>query len=296
MFGLQSKTLFYRCFALALAVIGQSSCIDMGQEPVEFPLLLAGTAPTQINLPSGQIELSSAQVAFGPLYLCAGASAGDLCEVSRAEWLGTAVVDILSPTPVLAGNITGTSGPVLSWMYDLGISSQLSASKPFVLPAAQRLGGKSLIVKGRARVDGQEIPFSVAVAVEQTEDTELGIPVVRKSVSDRFFRELGAESDALLVRFDPAALFATSNLKSLLSREQCSPDGAALVCDGLIARRCNAGVELEKIDCAAQGLVCAKGKGCVQEIELEPSSELYRVLRTAMLSGARPRMEWVSPS
>lgn len=295
-FGLRSKNLLSALMssALGFALLGQSSCIDMVQEPVEFPLLLAGTPQTQITLPGGQIELSSAQVAFGPLYLCAGASAGDLCEVSRAQWLDTAVIDILDPTPRLAGQVVGNSGPVLSWMYDLGISSQLTASKPFVLPAAQRLGGRSLLLKGRARVEGLDIPFSAAVAVQQTEDTELGTPVVRKSVSDRFFRELGAQPDALLVRFDPAALFLTSNLKSLVQREQCAPQSAELVCDGTLARSCKDGVEIAQIDCAAQGQVCAKGTGCVPELELDENSELYRVLRSAMLSGARPVMEWTS--
>lgn len=273
------------------------SCIDMAQEPVEFPLLVAGTAKVQVDLPDGQIELSEAQVAFGPLYLCAGASSGDLCDVARAQWLDTAVVDMLDPTPVAVGQVQGTSGAVLSWMYDLGISSQLSQSKPFVLQAAQRLGGVSLRLKGRARVEGLEIPFSAAVAVQQTEDTELGIPVVRKSVSDRFFRDLGATQDQLLVRFDPAALFLTLDLKTLVQRDQCTADRSGVVCDRTLARSCQAGVETSVVDCAAQGLVCAPERGCVPELEIEASSEVYRVLRASMLSGARPSMEWsVVPS
>lgn len=281
---------------LVLPALGCGGCIDMAQEPVEFPLLVAGSAQTQIDLPSGQIELDSAQVAFGPLYLCAGASAGDLCEVSRAQWLGSAVVDILNPTPVQVGEVTGNSGLVLSWMYDLGISSQLTAQKPFVLPAAQRLGGVSLLIKGRARVEGLAIPFSAAVAVEQTQDTELGVPVVRKSVSERFVRDLGAQPDALLVRFSPTGLFATSDLKALVSHEQCIATSPSIVCDGTLARSCQNGLETSQMDCAGQGQVCARDKGCVDELDIDPSSEFYRMLRASMLSGARPSMEWSSPT
>lgn len=277
-------------FSLAFGFIG--GCIDMQQEPVEFPLMLAGTAEPLVKLPSGEIELASAQVAFGPLYLCAGASSGDLCDVARAQWLDTAVVDILDPAPMSAGMVRGNSGTVLSWMYDLGISSQLTRSKPFVLEAAQRLGGVSLRLKGRARVDGIEIPFSAAVAVEQTEDTELGIPVVRKSGSDRFFRDLGLQQDALLVRFDPSALFATLDLKSLVQQEECSADGPAIVCNKTVAKNCQNGVETSQVDCAAQGFACAADRGCVPELEIESSSEIYRVLRSSMLSGARPSMVW----
>lgn len=284
----------FKGLCLSSLFIGLSGgCIDMAQAPVEFPLMVAGTAQRSVELPSGQVELTSAQVAFGPLYLCAGASAGDLCEVARAQWLGTTVVDMLAPTPVLAGNVEGNSGTVLSWMYDLGISSQLSQSKPFVLEAAKQLGGVSLRVRGRARVEGLEIPFVAAVAVEQTQDTELGIPVVRKSVSDRFFRDLGAAPDTLLVRFSPAALFATSDLNTLVQHEQCTPQSEALVCDGTIARSCQDGAQLTQTDCAVQGQVCAKGKGCVTELEIDPESEFYRVMRGSMLSGARPSMEWI---
>lgn len=276
----------------ALMGMSSSACIDMLQEPVSFPLMLAGKAQPQILLESGQLELFRAQVAFGPLYLCAGASAGDLCDVARAEWLGSTVVDILDPTPVQAGEIRGNSGTVLSWMYDLGISSQLTQSKPFVLEAAQRLAGASLLVNGRARVEGLDIPFSAAVAVQQTQDTELGVPVVRKSSSERFFRDLGVQPDQLLVRFDPAAIFAAVDLKNFIQHAQCSATSPAMVCDGTLQRSCQNGAQVALVDCAAQGQVCAPNQGCVQRIEVDPSSEMYRALRASMLSGARPSMEW----
>lgn len=288
---LRSKGLFLGVLASVFAS-PLGACIDVAQAPVEVPLMLAGQAQSQISLATGQIELSSAQVAFGPLYLCAGASAGDLCQVARAEWLDTAVVDILDPTPVRVGTLRGNSGTVLSWMYDLGISSHLTQSKPFVLPAAQRLGGASLLVTGRARVQEFDIPFSAAVAVAQTQDTELGVPVVRKSGSERFFRDLGESQDLLLVRFDPAALFASMDLNHLIQRAACSPDSSTRVCDGATERTCKDGVQVAAVDCAAMGQVCAPNLGCVQRIEIDPSSEMYRVLRASMLSGARPSMEW----
>ena len=59
---------------LAMAVALTTSCIDTGQERVTMPLRLAGTPPTAPSaaLNGWSVELARADLAFGPLYLCAG--------------------------------------------------------------------------------------------------------------------------------------------------------------------------------------------------------------------------------
>lgn len=270
-------------------------CVDTGQREVEFPLMLAGTARSQIPAIGGEVELSTAQMAFGPLFLCPGVTAGDLCETARAQWLESSIIDLLNPEYRVVGKVSGISGPVLSWMYDLGLSSQLSQSKPFVMPAAKKLGGASLIIQGRARVNGYNIPFSASVAAQQTQDTELGVPVVRKSVSETFFRELGVQSDTLMIRFDPLALLAQLDLNTLVGHETCGEGSKGIVCDGMVQRNCDGPNETLKVDCYRQGQVCEPGVGCVNELTVKPESEAYRALRGALLSGARPSLTWASP-
>lgn len=278
--------------ALSLAL---PACVEMGQVQVDIPLSVVGKSTPKLIAPGGvEMELLSAQLAFGPLYLCPGVSAGDLCDTARAEWLQSTVVDLLSPQPREVGRITGTSGMVQSWMYDLGLSSQLSGSKPFVLDAAKRLGGSSLVIKGRAVVDGITIPFSAAVAAQQTEDTEIGVPVVRKSLSDRFSRDLGAEPDALLVRFDVGDLVAGMDLRTFVERKQCGKNAPKVVCDGTVQRICEGATEVSFVDCAAAGQVCIARQGCAAELAIQPDTAAYRALRNALLSGARPKMQWVA--
>lgn len=281
----------------AVVSLAGSACVEMGQVQVEIPLSVAGTATPKVR-GQGEVELElfSAQLAFGPLYLCPGVSAGDLCETARAEWLQSTVVDLLSPQPREVGKIAGTSGVVQSWMYDLGLSSQLSQSKPAVLDAAKRLGGYSLVLRGRAVIDGLTLPFSASVAAQQSEDTEIGVPVVRKSLSDPFFRDLGVGKDALLVRFDPGVLLASLDLRSYVERKQCAEGAPTILCDGTLQRTCEESTEVSVVDCAAANQVCIAGQGCASELVLQPDTVAYRALRTALLSGARPHMQWVEPS
>jgi hypothetical protein len=170
---------------------------------VEIPLLVAGTTASEpIAAGNGwTIELQQAALAFGPMYLCAGYQAGALCETARAEWLESAIVDVLSPEAQLVGSLHGVSGPVRSWMYDLGITSLLTQQQPLVSAAAQSLAGRSARLAGVARKEQQVLPFVLELAVQQAEATELGVSVVRKSGSDAFEHELSGNDQGLTVRF-----------------------------------------------------------------------------------------------
>jgi hypothetical protein len=238
------------------------------------------------------VTIERADLAFGPFYLCAGVTAGDLCDTARLEWLDAVVVDTTVAMPTLAGELSGITGEVRSWMYDLGISSQLTRQEPFVLKAAKELGSVSFVLEGRANIDGIEVPFSASVPIQQTDDTELGVPVVRKSTSESFFRDITPTESGLVVRFDPAAWVRGMDFRPYMTREQCSALGADLVCDGAIERTCDGELELSTRDCDQRNQVCLPREGCTNRLTIAKDSEAYRSLRNALLSGARPSMEW----
>jgi hypothetical protein len=205
-------------------------CAETGQERIEVPLRLAGTAlDGPVTSAGGTITVERAELAFGPLYLCAGTTAGELCETARLEWLDTVVVDLLDDSPIDVGELTGVSGSVRSWMYDLGISSQLTQDDPFVLDAAQALDGASIHVVGVAEVEGVQHAFDMQLPIAQTDDTELGVPVVRKSNSETFVRDVVA-GDQLTIRFDVAAWLARIDFRQTCAAADCT-DGLNLQAD-----------------------------------------------------------------
>jgi hypothetical protein len=271
------------------------ACVDVGPAQIEVPLHVAGTA---IEGPiagqdGAQIELDRAELAFGPIYLCAGTQAGELCETARLEWLEAIAFDVLDPEAVEAGTLRGLEGTVRSWMFDLGLVSLLTQEDALILPAAEQLGDASLRLEGRASVDGVVIPFSIALAVQPEEGTELGVPVIRKSGSEAFEHDVQAGEPGLLIRFDAAPWVTEIDFAGLLEQGTCAAGGAELVCAGQTEQRCDAeGNLLESRDCAALEQVCVRTLGCVDEVEFEADSQGYRAVRNQVVAGPRPSFEW----
>lgn len=276
---------------LALAL---SACGETGQDLFEADLFLAGTATSSVTAGSGvQVELSRADLAFGPLYLCAGTTAGELCENARAEWLDAAVVSLISATPQSVGSLHGVTGPIRSYMYDLGITSQLTEVDAVVLPAATSLGDASLQVRGVAIVEGLRLPFSASVIAAQTSDTEQGVPVVRKAASAAFSAELDGDIRQLTLRFDPTDLFESLDFTGYVTHDSCSAGGEAELCDGSLARSCaEDGSETSNQDCSTGGQICVPGQGCQDQITLDSSTTGYRQLLLSLLNGTRPQFNW----
>lgn len=250
---------------VALVTVAASltlACTDVGQTYVELPLYAAGSElpPTLLAVGDVTLRIDRAELAFGPLYLCAGTQAGELCDTARLEWLRSTRIDLTDPEPRRAGTLTGTTGSVRSWMYDLGISSQLTRGEPFVLDAARQLGGASLLVRGSARSDGPEVPFEVAVVVQQGADVERGVPVIRKSPSDAFGHEIAETDSALWVTFDLSDWLARVDMRSALSASPCTLEG-----------------------------------DCSEPLRLEPDGQAYRGLYQALVSGRRPELSWQRP-
>lgn len=283
-----------RSTLLVAALLG-AACADTGQGRAAIALFVAGTAASEPLVATGDVpvRIDRADLAFGPLYLCAGATAGDLCDTARLEWLDAVVVDTLNPVPAAAGELSGVTGTVRSWMYDLGISSQLTRSEPFVLGAAQQLGDASFVLEGRATVGAVELPFFAAVPIRQTDTTELGVPVVRKSTTDAFLHDVTGDEAALVVRFDPAAWVRSVDFRPYVADESCALAGATIACQGNTESTCDgAGASVSTRDCSELGQVCSPGQGCANALTLEPDGEAFRSLRNTLITAGRPLFEW----
>jgi hypothetical protein len=242
-----------------LGAMGLNACADASQTYAEVPLLVGGSDLQQPVLAAGGVSLTihRAELAFGPLYLCAGVQAGDLCETARLEWLDSIRIDLLDPRPHRAGSLSGTSGPVRSWMYDLGISSQLIRKDPFVLDAAREMSGASVIVEGSASRGGRNVPFNVAVVIQQGSEAERGVPVVRKGTAEVFGHDVTGRESQLSVQFDAAPWLRSMDLSADLSTSPCEV-----------------------------------AEGCAEPLRLEPDGQPYRALHNAVVSGRRPQFSF----
>lgn len=252
--GKWSRSALALPFACVLA-----GCSDVGQSQAEVPLYVSGSELRGPVAAAGDVTLTieRAELAFGPLYLCAGAQAGELCDTARLEWLDSVRIDLKDAEPRRAGTLSGTTGRVRSWMYDLGISSQLTQNEPSVLDAAQELGGASLVVEGRASQGGFEVPFVVGVVVQQGAAVERGVPVVRKGKGDVFNHDVTGAEPGLWVRFDASAWLSRLDLRAELAKSLCVTEG-----------------------------------DCREALRLAPDGMAYRGLHNAVVSGRRPELNW----
>ena len=278
--------------ALALGLsLCATGCIDTLTETTSIELAVAGTAVEGPFEGRGGVPLTleRAQVAFGPVYLCSGFTAGSLCDESLAEWRDAAVVDALSAEPAPVATMDALTGTARSYMYDFGIVSRLTTPEtPLITPAAESLGPASVVVAGHAEVSGQSIPFSVSVRIEQTGEVEQGIPVVRSGESGIEQEILPDGRTRLLVRFDPRPWLATADFAALVEDATCEV-GRELACAGATEQRCAPdGAVLSTRQCDAIGQVCVRELGCVEGLDFGVESQVGRALRSGVEVGSRP--------
>jgi hypothetical protein len=193
-----------------------SACVDVGQQEVSLPLTVRGNQAAKAQqVGAWDLELTRAELAFGPLYLCAGYQAGALCDTARLEWLDAAVVDLLDDEAREVGTLQGSSGEVRSNMYDLGFISLLTQTDSVALSAAESLGGMSVVFEGTAHKQTDSIPFVIEMPLTQETGTERGVSLVRSSRSDRISHDVTGKERALEVHFDPAGWFSHLELDAL---------------------------------------------------------------------------------
>jgi len=143
---------------LALALL---ACGSTGAEPFAYPIAAVGVGADAFPVGDWQVTLTRADLALGPIYLCATAAASpDLCAVAVGEFADVAVLDALAPAAVELGEVAALPGDVRSAMLDYGISwftTQTEATPDRALGNSARLAGTAVrgdtTVTFDARVD-----------------------------------------------------------------------------------------------------------------------------------------------
>lgn len=271
----------------ALSGCFANGCSSSAQQPITFDLQLRGTKAETVDLEGGAtIDLSAAELAFGPLYLCAGTQSGELCESARAEWLGSAVLDVLDEEPQIVGAVEGLSGSVRSWMYDHAFTSTRSAPKPIELSAATQLGSNSVRLAGSVNRGAQAIPFRTEFPISLSEEVEPGFPVVRSSTP--LDLDLSAETQSLELRFQTESWLSALRLEDFYQELDCDAKNQ-VSCQGTVEQRCDeTGALLEEIDCSENDQICAPFTGCADLVDLAAGSRAVRALEQEIVAGTRP--------
>ncbi|MBK9753700.1 MAG: hypothetical protein IPO88_09375 [Nannocystis sp.] len=171
------------------------ACGSSGGEPFSYPLAAVGAGAGPFPVGDWQVTLTRAEVAIGPIYVCATAAASpDLCDVALAEFTEVAVVDALAPAAEI-GELHARPGEPRSAMLDYGISWFTTQSRPEALAAL----GHSARLAGTAVRDGASLNFDAQVDV---------VPPLRGSpalVGVRAHSEFQDEGSRLELRLDPRA-------------------------------------------------------------------------------------------
>lgn len=186
-------------FWTALLLLGLG-CVDTGIAPVELPVLASGVSAAPFEARDGwTVTLERADLAFGPLYLCTAANAGDLCETAQAEMLDGVVLDLLDPEPREVGRLVGLGGMVRSVMHDYGVTWELTGMAPESQVDDASMQGRSFVVEGVAERGEERVRFHGAIAVTPI---RAGSLVVRRTLTSGEVTDLeGAE--ALTLAVDP---------------------------------------------------------------------------------------------
>jgi|GEM_PF-1130667 len=197
-----------------------TACGETGQD--SYPLRVEGTgtttppfvvparlpascaAPCACDAGDWQVTLEQADVAFGPLYLCASERAEpDLCPESLAEMLEVGVIDALDPTPVLLGEGQAFTGRAQSAMWDYGRSWLFTQT--VVRPDPRAPGGHSLVLRGTATKGSTSFRFAADVDVDASEAGLYGVqsaPVLRDFAGPRESLQVQIDAGAWVSRID----------------------------------------------------------------------------------------------
>lgn len=153
-----------RLHTLPLALL-IAACAETSGEHFEVPLFVQGQAAQPIPIRGGTLTLSRADVAIGPLYLCASKAAElELCESALAEHLDSHTFDALNAEPVQLGELSAVSGTVRGGFYDYGISWLLTQATPTA--SAGAVEGHSARFEGNAISEsGESLRFVLEVDI-----------------------------------------------------------------------------------------------------------------------------------
>jgi hypothetical protein len=148
--------------ALSLLLLAVAACGTTGAESFVYPVHARGPGPDGFAVGEWQVTLTRAEVAVGPVYLCATAAASpDLCHVAIGEFADAAIVDALAGEAGPLGEIAARPGDVRSAMLDYGVSWFTTDTGP---EALSELGHSARLVGTAVRGD-TTITFDATIDV-----------------------------------------------------------------------------------------------------------------------------------
>lgn len=166
--------------ALLLSVI--AGCTASSQEPVEYDAVAIATPASTVLVGQWSLELSSAELAFGPAYFCASASgSSSLCEASNGEVTSIVRLDALSGAPQALGRVHGFTGTIRSVSYDCGITWFDTQTEATVAGAAP--GGHSLHLEAVATRGTTSLPLTADVDVVPQYQGQMAVPTAAASAT-----------------------------------------------------------------------------------------------------------------
>ncbi len=218
-------------------------CGRTAQDRASFPVHAAGTGETAFEHEGWTVTLERADVALGPVYLCATPFADlDQCPRAEAEWLGTATVDALDEAPQMLGEADAITATVRSSMLDFGRSWLITEAAPRASEGAPE--GRSAVMIARAAREDVELEVRASVDVDPAfagQSAAFGVPTGVHAITGE---------EALTIRVDPAAWWRRVDFDRLAAAD----DG-----DGI--------VELAPGDRAYDALVIAMTAGTLPRFE-----------------------------
>lgn len=205
-------------FALALLLCG--ACGETTGQRFEVPLFAQGSGAQPVGIRGGTVTLRRAEVAFGPLYLCASKAAElELCESALAEHLATHTIDALSSRRTQLGVLAAVSGTVRGGFYDYGLSWLLTRSAPTASDGS--VDGHSARFEGDVVGDaGETLSFSVDIDIAPI---SRGASAVHGKSEEHQLRE---SNDALTLQIDAQRWFARIRIEELIALDD---DGDGVV-------------------------------------------------------------------
>lgn len=165
----------HRLLVALLSAAGLVGCTVASQEPVEYDAVAVFAPSTPVAVGSWALELTRADVAFGPIYFCASASGSStLCESAVAEVASIARLDGLSPEVQSIGRVNGFTGNIRSASYGYGITWFDTENAPSGASALS--GGHSMHFEGLARRGGTTVPLVFDVDLVPQYQGQMAVP------------------------------------------------------------------------------------------------------------------------
>lgn len=200
-----------------------ASCVETGQSYLDVPVRGAGVSEPSFEQDGWTIELARADVAIGPLYLCATESASpEHCESAVLELTEAVTIDAIDPAAQELATALGVTGTVRSAMWDYGVPWLATQPRARALPGAVD-GERSASFEARVtHEDGRT--FDVRADLEIAPSAR-GVVVVR---GQRVREHAIASDDTLVVRVDPIAWWRRVDVERLAARAAAGEDPVVL--------------------------------------------------------------------